>query len=47
MDHTGHRERLRRRFEQEGLNGFAPHEALELLLTYALPASTPTAWPIR
>ena len=37
MDHTGHRERLRRRFEQEGLNGFAPHEALELLLTYALP----------
>lgn len=37
MDHAGHRERLRRRFEQEGLNGFAPHEALELLLTYALP----------
>ena len=37
MDHAGHRERLRRRFGQEGLNGFAPHEALELLLTYALP----------
>ena len=37
MDHAGHRERLRRRFDQEGLNGFAPHEALELLLTFALP----------
>ena len=37
MDHAGHRERLLSRFEQEGLNGFAPHEALELLLTYALP----------
>ncbi len=37
MDHAGHRERLRRRFEEEGLCGFAPHEALELLLTYAIP----------
>lgn len=37
MDHTGHRERLRRRFDQEGLGGFAPHEVLELLLTYAIP----------
>ena len=37
MDHAGHRERLRRRFDQEGLTGFAPHEALELLLTFALP----------
>ena len=37
MDHTGHRERLRRRFDQEGLSGFAPHEVLELLLTYAIP----------
>ena len=37
MDHAGHRERLRRRFDQEGLDGFAPHEALELLLTYAIP----------
>ena len=37
MDHTGHRERLRRRFDQEGLKGFAPHEVLELLLTYAIP----------
>ncbi len=37
MDHAGHRERLRRRYAKEGLNGFAPHEALELLLTYAIP----------
>ncbi len=37
MEHAGHRERLRRRFDQEGLNGFAPHETLELLLTFALP----------
>ena len=37
MDHAGHRERLRLRFEREGLNGFAPHEVLELLLTYAIP----------
>lgn len=36
-DHAGHRERLRARFLQEGLRGFAPHEALELLLTFALP----------
>ena len=37
MDHTGHRERLRKRFQAEGLGGFAPHEILELLLTYAIP----------
>lgn len=35
--HTGHRLRLRRRFETQGLEGFADHEALELLLCYALP----------
>ena len=35
--HEGHRERLRERLEQEGLRGFAPHEVLELLLTYAIP----------
>lgn len=33
----GHRERLRARFTKAGLSGFAPHEALELLLTYAIP----------
>lgn len=37
MEHTGHRERLRRRFEQNQLNGFSDHEVLELLLTYAIP----------
>ena len=36
-EHAGHRERLRARFRTEGLAGFAPHEALELLLTFALP----------
>lgn len=33
----GHRRRLRQRFERSGLAGFAPHEALELLLTLAIP----------
>ncbi len=33
--HEGHRRRLRERFRLEGLEGFAPHEALELLLFYA------------
>jgi len=37
MDRSGHRERLRDRLVREGLEGFAPHEALELLLTYAIP----------
>lgn len=36
-DHAGHRERLRARFRREGLAGFAPHEVLELVLTYAIP----------
>ena len=30
--HEGHRARLKQRFELEGLDGFQPHEALELLL---------------
>ncbi len=33
--HEGHRRRLRERFRLEGLESFAPHEALELLLFYA------------
>jgi len=33
--HNGHRSRMRERFRHEGLEGFAPHEALELLLFYA------------
>ena len=37
-EHEGHRDRLRGRFLRDGnMTGFAPHEALELLLTYAIP----------
>lgn len=32
--HDGHRQRMRERFRKEGLEGFAPHEVLELLLFY-------------
>ena len=35
--HDGHREKMRRRFRETGLEGFADHEALELLLYYAIP----------
>jgi len=35
--HAGHRERLRARFLSEGLDAFAEHNVLELLLFYALP----------
>ena len=34
--HAGHRERIRQRFREQGLNGFAEHEVLELLLTFAI-----------
>lgn len=37
VDHTGHRQRLRQRFEENQLHGFSDHEILELLLTYAIP----------
>lgn len=33
--HDGHRQRMRERFRTDGLEGFAPHEVLELLLFYA------------
>ena len=36
-DHTGHRARMRERFRASGLDGFAPHEVLELILFYAIP----------
>lgn len=32
--HEGHRKRMRERFRVDGLDGFAPHEVLELLLFY-------------
>ncbi len=35
--HSGHRGRMRRRFLETGLNGFQPHEVLELLLFYGIP----------
>lgn len=35
--HAGHRERLKQRFEQHGLDALSDIEALELLLYYALP----------
>ncbi len=35
--HAGHRARLRERYAREGLGGFAPHEVLEFLLTFAIP----------
>lgn len=34
--HTGHRKRLKERFLREGLDAFEPHQALELLLFYAI-----------
>ena len=36
-EHTGHRARLRQRFRQTGFQGYAPHEMLELLRTFAIP----------
>ncbi len=35
--HDGHRARLKNRFLEQGLDGFDDHQALELLLFYALP----------
>lgn len=35
--HEGHRNRLRKRFLEEGLDHFADHEIIEILLSYALP----------
>lgn len=35
--HDGHRKRLIQRFLEEGLDGFEPHNILELLLFYAIP----------
>jgi len=35
--HDGHREKMKKRFLEGGLDQFADHEALELLLFYAIP----------
>lgn len=36
-EHVNHRERMRERFLEHGLDNFADHEVLELLLFYAIP----------
>lgn len=36
-EHAKHRERMRTRFLEHGLDNFADHEVLELLLFYAVP----------
>ncbi|MBE6653613.1 MAG: hypothetical protein E7610_09415 [Ruminococcaceae bacterium] len=35
--HAGHRDRLRKRYQRSGMDDFADHEILELLLTYVIP----------
>ncbi len=35
--HSGHRERLRDQYTESGIDSFADHQILELLLTYAIP----------
>lgn len=35
--HSGHRNRLRKKFIDNGLDGMESHEALELMLYYAIP----------
>lgn len=37
LDNSGHRERVKKRFQEEGLAHFHPVHALELLLFYAIP----------
>lgn len=36
-DHSGHRSRMREKYHKNGLDSFAPHEVLEILLYYAVP----------
>lgn len=46
--YSGHRGRLRQKLAKHGLDGFLPHEVLELLLTYAIPRkdTKPLAWAL-
>ena len=37
VSHEGHRQRLKNRFLQEGLENFEKHNVLEILLFYAIP----------
>ncbi len=43
--HEGHRQRMRTRYLQNGIEGFAPHEVLEMLLFFSKPRvnTNPTA----
>ena len=45
---VGHRERLRQKLAERGLDSFLPHEVLEMLLTYAIPRkdTKPLAWAL-
>ena len=36
-DHAGHRNRVRKKFIDNGFDGFEPHEVLEMYLFYAIP----------
>ena len=36
-DHTGHRDRLRKKYAEFGIDALSPHEVLEMLLYYAIP----------
>ncbi len=36
-DHSGHRARVRQRYNESGIDGFAAHELVELLLFYGIP----------
>jgi DNA repair protein RadC len=36
-EHSGHRQRIRKKFIEHGLDVFEPHEALEMYLYYAIP----------
>lgn len=45
--HDGHRDRLRARFLEYGLDNFNDLNALELLLFYAIPSAIPTRSPMR
>lgn len=37
VDHSGHRQRLKRAYRENGLMSFSPHEVIELMLYTALP----------
>ena len=36
-EHSGHRDRVRKKFIDNGFDGFEPHEVLEMYLFYAIP----------